>query len=760
MNTPVTTAHAPGSARIDGQPLELWGGVECTVNRVGDRYFEQLSRSGHAASQNDIDRFARIGFAALRFPILWEKTVRDAGRCDWGWAEPRLCRMRELDLRPIAGLIHHGSGPPSTNLLDPSFASRLADYARQVAEHFPWIEDYTPVNEPLTTARFSALYGHWYPHASDPLSFARALLHQIKGVALAMRAIREVNPKARLVQTEDLGKVHSTPLLSYQAEFENCRRWLTFDLLLGRVDASHPMWSYFLSVGVKGQELDWFLENTCPPGLLGLNYYVVGERLLDERCHRYPDHVVNRNGQHTYADVAAVRVLKPGITGAEGVLAEAWERYAIPMAVTEAHMGCTREEQLRWVIEIWRGAKTLRDRGAEVRAVTLWALLGAFDWNCLLTRADGYYESGVFDVRARQPRATALASLAMSLSKRGDFHHPVLATPGWWRRDQRLLYPETEAAQAPAPPPYFPRSSERPVLITGGGGTLARAFARLCELRGLAYQLLDRQQLDISQRASIERALRRFAPWAVVNAAGFVRVDDAELEAERCWVENVIGAETLARECGRQGMSLVTFSSDLVFNGRTSKPYDETAAPDPLNQYGRSKSEADIRVRSVHPTALVIRTSAFFGPWDEANFITAALRALAAGHEFAAANDEIVSPTYVPDLVHASLDLLIDGETGVWHLANKGAVTWAELAAAAAGMSGIDVTKVRACPGADLHRPASRPAFAALTSCRASIMRPWEEALDCYMQDRKIPISTRAPARRNFGKAAALTRAA
>src|SRR5215212_7215962 len=112
-------------------------------------------------------------------PILWEKTVNESGKCDWRWAEPRLCRMRELDLRPIAGLIHHGSGPPSTNLLDPSFPTRVADYARQAAEHFPWIEDYTPVNEPLTTARFSALYGHWYPHASDPLSFARALLHQI-----------------------------------------------------------------------------------------------------------------------------------------------------------------------------------------------------------------------------------------------------------------------------------------------------------------------------------------------------------------------------------------------------------------------------------------------------------------------------------------------------------------------------------------------------------------------------------------------------
>ena len=78
--------------------------------------------------------------------------------------------------------------------------------------------------------------------------------------------------------------------------------------------------------------------------------------------------------------------------------------------------------------------------------------------------------------------------------------------------------------------------------------------------------------------------------------------------------------------------------------------------------------------------ALVVRTGAFFGPWDESNFVAGASAPLAAGEPFAAADDLTVSPTYVPDLVHACLDLLIDGERGVWHLANAGAVTWAELA--------------------------------------------------------------------------------
>ena len=157
-------------------------------------------------------------------------------------------------------------------MLDPGFAEGLADFARQVAERYPWIEDYTPVNEPLTTARFSALYGHWYPHAHDTASFARAFLNQCRAVTLSMQAIRAVNPAARLVQTEDLGKTFSTPALATQAEFENQRRWLTFDLLGGHLNEKHSLWNYLRAAAVAPAELHWFLDRSCPPDLLGINY--------------------------------------------------------------------------------------------------------------------------------------------------------------------------------------------------------------------------------------------------------------------------------------------------------------------------------------------------------------------------------------------------------------------------------------------------------------------------------------------------------
>src|SRR5919112_1669357 len=128
--------------------------------------------------------------------------------------------------------------------------------------------------------------------------------------------------------------------------------------------------------------------------------------------------------------------------------------------------------------------------------------------------------------------------------------------------------------------------------------------------------------------------------------------------------------------------------------------------------------DARQRVLAVMPSALVVRTSAFFGPWDEYNFVHAALSALARGEEFVAADDAHVTPTYVPQLAHACLDLLIDGEGGVWHLANAGAVTWADFARRAARLAGLDESLVAGRPTRELNLAAPRPAYSALGSGR------------------------------------------
>ena len=126
-----------------------------------------------------------------------------------------------------------------------------------------------------------------------------------------------------------------------------------------------------------------FRDGPCPPDIIGINHYLTSERFLDERAAALPGAPAGRQRPRTrYADVEAVRVALPAADrGPAARLREVWERYHLPVAVTEVHLGCTRDEQLRWLTEVWDGAQAVRAEGADIRAVTAWSLFGAFDWN-------------------------------------------------------------------------------------------------------------------------------------------------------------------------------------------------------------------------------------------------------------------------------------------------------------------------------------------------------------------------------------------
>lgn len=447
---------------------EVWGGVECTVNRVGNFYRDQLADAGHYQRDDDITQFALLGIKKLRYPVLWENhPVNENGGIDWHSTISRLENIRNENIIPIAGLLHHGSGPEHTNLLDAAFPEKLAAYAGLVALQFPWLEYYTPVNEPLTTARFSGLYGFWYPHHQNEKSFVLMLLNQVKGIILSMQAIRKINPAAKLVQTEDLCKVHSTPMLAYQACFENERRWLTYDLLCGLFKPGHAFWDHFLSLGIPEEGLSFFADNACPPDIIGFNYYITSERYLDEDLDNYPPHLHGGNGRHHYADTDAARKNKR--FGLQLLLEEAWTRYHLPMAVTECHLNCTREEQLRWFKETWDACCQLNRKGIPVKAVTAWSLLGSYDWDSLLLRHNGHYEPGVFDISAGYLRPTLLAKMISTLASGQSFQHPLLANKGWWHSPENSI-PGTAS-----------------LVILNQDKDIAKDFENVCQQRKIYY---------------------------------------------------------------------------------------------------------------------------------------------------------------------------------------------------------------------------------------------------------------------------------
>jgi dTDP-4-dehydrorhamnose reductase len=719
--------------------LELWGGVECTVARIGDRYVDQVRLSGHEAREDDVDRLAALGVRRVRYPLLWERVAPTGlDEADWSWTDERLARLRERGIMPIAGLVHHGSGPPGTSLRDPGFATGLAAFAGAVAERYPWIDAYVPVNEPLTTARFSGLYGFWYPHASDEQSFLAMLVIETQASIMAMRAIRQHAPRARFVLTEDLSYAHATPALEALAERHNQRRWIGIDLLCGRVVPGHPYWDRFVDAGLEA-ELEAIAADPCPPDVLGFNHYLTSERFLDHQIERYDPRMWSRDEGHEYVDLEAMRIVLEGPRGLEALLREAWQRYRIPLAVTEVHNGSTRDEQMRWLMESWSAANRLKATDVDIRAVTIWSTFGCTDWNSLMIEETGHYEPGPYDIRAPEPRATALARMARGLAIDGDYDHPVLDAPGVWRRPDRFHWRPTRASPFASPIPEgepVGRNPPRRLLIVGATGTLGRAFARMCALRGLAFDLVSRAELDIADVDHARAAVAARSPWAIINAAGYVRVDDAEKDEDLCFRENARGPAVLAALADDLGIPLVTFSSDLVFDGAARRPYVENDAPCPISAYGRGKAKAEALVLNACQHALVVRTSAFFGPWDRYNFVTHVVAAVSEGRTFTALEDCIVSPTYVPHLVDTTLDLLIDGETGIWHLANGGSVSWYELAQDAARRAGLDPGLVEPTRLDLLDLPAPRPTYSVLGSNRGRLMPSLDAGLSAFFDAR------------------------
>lgn len=711
--------------------MEIWGGVECTIARVRNKYHDQLTLNGHEDRLNDLDLFADLNIRTIRYPLLWEKYTDDAAGF-YTIHDARLKKLQELNISPIAGLLHHGSGPAFTDLSQPDFPELISSYAYEIACRYPWIEFYNPINEPLTTARFSGLYGIWYPHQRSDVAFARMFLNEMKGIVLSMKRIREVNPDAKLIPSEDLCKVHSTPALRSQARFENNRRWLTYDFLCGMVTPVHPLWKYFIKQGITEYELNFFRENKCIPHICGYNYYVTSERYLDDQKYHYPRRYHGGNGKVDYADIEAVRVGAIEPSGFVDLLKECWNRYKLPLALTEVHLGCTREEQLRWLNEAYNAALQLKNEGVDFRAITAWSFLGSFDWNTLMRVNNRFYESGVFDIRSGKPRPTALASLIKTLNKQKKTVHPLLEIPGWWKRDIRVLYKQNKFSDT------LNLQNISPLLIIGATGSLGKAFAKVCELRGIVYKLVSREQLDITSEASMEKYITNSKPWAIINAAGYTDIDQAENCPQQCFRENALGPALLAKFCKTAGIKLVTFSSDQVFNGKKKNPYIESDITAPLNKYGESKKLAEEYVLKSNPDALVIRSSFFFNPWEGNDILHRILNTTTLSQqEICLASDIIISPTYVPDFTHKVLDLMIDNECGIWHVSGADELSHFGFIRLALDIAEKSNKNIISKPFRKMNYAADRPKYSVLMSSQGIVLPPVHASLYNYINELK-----------------------
>ena len=259
------------------------------------------------------------------------------------------------------------------------------------------------------------------------------------------------------------------------------------------------------------------------------------------------------------------------------------------------------------------------------------------------------------------------------------------------------------------------------LLVLGSTGQLAVALAERGEALGHEVVRAGRPQLDLADPTGLGDLVGLAAPDAVINAAAYTAVDQAEDEIEQAIAINREGAAAAARAAEARGLPFLHVSTDYVFSGSKGSPYFEYDPVDPLNVYGRSKAEGESAVLAAHPSALVVRTSWVYAPWGR-NFVRTMLRLGAERDRLSVVCDQTARPTEANALADGLIALaerLRGGAPGgLLHLAGRGETSWHGLAEAALEGAGL-TTPVDPVPTSAFPTRAVRPADTRLDLTRA-----------------------------------------
>ena len=278
------------------------------------------------------------------------------------------------------------------------------------------------------------------------------------------------------------------------------------------------------------------------------------------------------------------------------------------------------------------------------------------------------------------------------------------------------------------------------VLVTGVKGQLGHDVVNELTSRGMEAIGVDIDEMDITDAASVDKVIGRTAPDAVIHCAAYTAVDAAEDNEAVCRKVNVDGTRNIAEACKKTGAKMLYISTDYVFDGQGTRPWEPEDERHPLNVYGQSKCDGEIAVQETLDNYFIVRIAWVFG-LNGKNFVRTMLKLAESHDSLTVVNDQFGSPTYTYDLSRLLVDMIQTDKYGIYHATNEGICTWYEFACEIFRQAGISI-KVAPVSAAEYPAKAKRPENSRmskekLTENGFERLPSWQDALKRYLEELK-----------------------
>ena len=276
------------------------------------------------------------------------------------------------------------------------------------------------------------------------------------------------------------------------------------------------------------------------------------------------------------------------------------------------------------------------------------------------------------------------------------------------------------------------------VLVTGAKGQLGTDLMNELNRQGLEAIGVDIEEMDITDAESCRRVISREKPDAVIHCAAYTAVDAAEDNVELCSRINGQGTRNVAQACRDQGIKLMYISTDYVFDGQGTRPWEPDDPRDPLNVYGETKYQGELAVEELLDQYFTVRIAWVFGLAGK-NFIKTMLRLGQERGAVSVVDDQIGSPTYTYDLARLLVDMIQTDRYGRYHATNEGICSWYEFACEIFRQAGMDQVQVTPVSSQQFAAEAKRPSNSRMSKEKLSdngfVRLPdWKDALGRYLK--------------------------